>query len=375
MRKTFKYRIYPTKAQVRKLEQTLDICRELYNAALQERRDAYRFCGKPIYYEDQQTQLPGIKAIRPDVKSVHSQVLQDVLRRLDKAFDTFFRRIETGEKPGYPRFRSRSRYDSFTYSQSGFALANSKLRLSKIGHVKIKLHRPIQGRIKPLTVKRESTGKWVACFAVEMEAQPLEPSVEAVGVDCGLHKFATLSTGEQIENPRFFRQAERALAKAQRKLSQAPKGTPERAQRRKVVARAHERIANRRRDFAHQVSRKLVNRFGVVIFENLNIRNMLRSGHLSKSIADAAWNQLVTFTSYKAEEAGRLSRQVNPWRTSKLTSCCGELVEMALSDRVIHCPRCHSVTDRDHNAAINILGLGLQSLGYDPRSRAMNGAE
>ena len=212
--KSYKCRIYPGHAQVTKFEQTLDICHEFYNAALQERRDAYRIARQFIRYQDQQNQLPEIKAIRPELSMVHSQVLQDVLKRLDKAFDAFFRRVKTGEKAGYPRFRSRSRYDSFTYSQSGFAIESGKLKLSKIGKVKIKLHRPIEGKIKTLTIRRASTGKWYACFSVECEPEPLPFATNAVGVDCGLKEFAVLSNGEAIANPRFFRAEEKRLAKA-----------------------------------------------------------------------------------------------------------------------------------------------------------------
>jgi putative transposase len=350
MRKAYKYRIYPSHAQVTQLKHTLGICCELYNAALSERRDAYRLERKLIRYVDQQNQLPGIKASREDVAGVHSQVLQDVLRRLDKAFDAFFRRLKTGERPGYPRFRSGPRYDSFTYSQSGFSLKDDKLRLSKIGNVRIKLHRPIGGEIKTLTVRHSATGKWYACFSVEVEALPLPEQMEGVGIDCGLEKFATLSTGKQIANPHFFRTDEKALGRAQRQ------------KKRKVAARLHERISNRRRDFSHQLSRALVSMFGVIVFEKLNIKSMVKNHCLAKSIQDAAWNQLVQYTSYKAEEAGRRVVLVDPRNTSKRCSSCGQLVEKSLSQRIHDCP-CGLRLDRDHNAAINILSLGLQTAG------------
>jgi len=362
-RKSDKYRIYPSKAQMTCMNRTLGFCCELYNAALQERRDAYRLEHKSIRYADQQNHLPEIKAIREDLALVHSQVLQDVLRRLDKAFQNFFRRVkERGEKAGFPRFRSRFRYDSFTYAQSGFSL-NGKLRLSKIGDVRIKLHRPLEGKIKTLTITRSATGKWFACFSVEVEPEPVMPNCEAVGIDVGLTHFMTLSTGKKIDNPRFFREEERALAKAQRKLSVEKKGTAERKARRRIVARIHERIKFRRNNFVHQESRKLVDGFGMIFLEDLNIRGMVKNHCLAKSIADAAWNQLFAFTSYKAENAGGVSRKVDARNTSKLTHCCGELVEMTLSDRTITCPKCHSTTDRDWNAALNILARGLASLG------------
>ena len=173
MRKAFKYRIYPTKKQETLLENILGICCELFNAALQERRDAYKLAGKSINYSIQQNQLPQIKKDRPELATIHSQVLQDVLRRLDKGFDAFFRRIHNGEKPGYPRFRSRDRYESFTYAQSGFEIRSGKLALSKIGHIKIVLHRPIEGTIKTCTIKRTATGKWFATFSCDVEPKPL----------------------------------------------------------------------------------------------------------------------------------------------------------------------------------------------------------
>lgn len=352
MRRTYKFRLYPTKRQTSILQDVLDLCRELYNAGLQERRDAYRLERKSIRYPEQTNQLPEIKELRPELADTHSQVLQDVLRRLDKAFQAFFRRVKERQgKAGFPRFKSRRRYGSFTYAQSGFSLKDGKLRLSKIGDVKIKLHRPVEGQVKTLTVTRSATGKWYACFSVAVEPQSWPENHHAVGIDVGLAHFATLSTGEQVSNPRFFRSDEKALAKAQRK------------EKRRAARRIHERIANRRRDFAHQLSRALVARFGVIAFEGLNIRGMVKNHSLSKSIHDAAWNQLVQYALYKAANAGRRCVQVNPRGTSKLCSRCGELVEKDLSVRVHACPGCGLTLDRDHNAALNILRLGLQSLG------------
>jgi putative transposase len=232
--KTFKYRIHPSKAQNTCLNNTLAVCCELYNASLQERKDAYRLERESVRYVEQANQLPDIKRIRADVAGVHSQVLQDVLKRVEKAFDGFFRRVKTKQKAGHPRFRSCKRYDSFTYAQSGFAVKDGELRLSKIGDVRIKLHRPIEGKIKTLTITRSATGKWSACFCVEVEGQPLPACERSVGVDVGLSRFATLSNGEQIDNPRFFRTDEKALAKAQA------------SEKRAAARRIHERIANRR---------------------------------------------------------------------------------------------------------------------------------
>jgi putative transposase len=232
------------------------------------------------------------------------------------------------------------------------------------------LHRPVEGQIKTVTLRRTASGKWYACLSCEVEVRVAEPAVTdtAVGVDMGLESFATLTTGEKVPSPRFFRRDERALAKAQRRLAKAEKGTPERAKRRRVVGRVHERIANRRADFAHQTARMLVSRFGVVVFEGLNTKGMLQNHCLAKSIADAAWGQLVQYTAYKAAEAGRRVVLVDPRYTSQMCSGCGGLVPKDLGVRVHACPRCGLVLDRDQNAAINILRLGLQSLGASPGS-------
>lgn len=363
MLKTFRYRVYPTKRQEALLNNQLGLCCELFNAGVQERRDAWRLNRVSISFRSQSDQLPDIKRDRPEIATVYAQVLQDVLHRVDRAFQNFFRRSKDRKgKVGFPRFRPRSRYDSLTYPQQGFVVKDGKLQLSKIGSVRIKLHRPIKGQIKTLTVIRCSTGKWFACFSVKIGPEIIGRAA-AVGIDVGLAHFATLSTGQQIPNPRFFRKEQRALAKAQRRLSAEKVGTPERKTRRRIAARVHERIKFRRNNFAHQESRKLVSRFGLIFFEDLNIRGMVKNHCLAKSIADAAWNQLFQFTSYKAENAGGMCRQIDPRNTSRLTACCGELVEMTLGDRVIHCPKCHSTTDRDWNASLNILSRGLATLG------------
>jgi len=366
MLKTFKYRIYPTKKQIRIMNQWLEECRWLFNHFLAERKEAWEKEQRSINYHSQATSLPVLKEQRPSLANVHSQVLQNVAVRIDLAFKAFFRRVKAGEKPGYPRFRGKGRYDSFTFPQSGFALDGNILRLSKIGNVKVVLHRPVEGNIKTCTIKRSSTDKWYVMFSCEWEPTPLPENNEAVGIDVGLHSFATLSTGEHIENPRFFRQEEKALAKAQRKLSKAEKGTLERKKRRKVVARIHERIAWKRQDFIHQHSRKIVNRFGIIAVEDIHVNRMVHNHCLAKSISDAAWSGFFQLLAYKAAWAGRQFVAVNPAYTSQTCSSCGHRQKMPLSERVFKCPCCGLELDRDHNAAVNILGLGLQSLGINP---------
>ena len=361
--KTFKYRLQPTKSQRKNLMQSLELCRWVYNETLAIRKYSWGQEGKTHSLYDTNKLLTRWKQEHPELKGVFSQVFQDVQKRVDLAFKAFFRRVKAGQKPGYPRFRGYGWYDSFTFTQFGFALRDKGLFLSKIGMVKIILHRPIEGEIKTLTIQRDSVGNWYACFACKVEPKPLPLNELAVGIDVGLESFATLSNGMKVKNPRFFRRDEYELAKAQRKLSRTEKGTPERAKHRKVVQHIHHRIADRRRDFVHKLSHELVNEFGMIAFEKLNEKNMLRNHCLAKSISDVAWNQLITHTAYKAENAGRRIVLVDPRNTSKMCSRCRTMVEKSLSVRIHACPICGLVMDRDENAANNILRLGLESLG------------
>ena len=318
--KTFQYRIYPTKKQETTLTSWLKLLCETYNAALQERRDAYRMAGKSLSYSHQSAELPECRDVRPDLASVPSQVLQDAVKRVDLAFDGFFRRCAAGEKPGYPRFKSRLRYDSMTFKQSGnsFSVERGKknrgtLLLAKLGQVKMVMHRSLQGTPKTAIVKRTPTGKWFVSICCEGVPEPTLPASEkTVGIDVGLKTFAYLSDGTTIENPRFFRQEEKNLAKAQRKREKAPKRWPERKKLNQRCARIHERIKNRRKNFAHQESHKIVKQHGLIAVEALVVRNMVKNPTLAKSIADASWSLFFTHLQAKAEEAGRMLVRVNP---------------------------------------------------------------
>ena len=355
-RLAYKFRLYPTKAQAALLDAQLNTCRHLYNRFLAERKDAWEQEERSVGYYEQKRHIPVWKLDSPFLPNVYSQVLQDVCKRVDLAFQAFFRRVKAGEDPGYPRFRGRGWYDSLTYPQYGYgcALKDGNLRLSKIGDVKINLHRPIVGDIKTCTVRRLN-GKWFACFSVDVEAEPLPASRERIGIDVGLENFATLSDGSKIANPRFFRREEKALAKSQRKLSKQPKGSKERRKARKVVARVHERIRNRRHDFVHQTARRLVNKYGVIAVEDLNVKGMVQNHCLAKSIADASWSMFRSVLAHKAANAGRLVEAVEPAYTSQDCSKCGFRAKKKLSERVHSCPNCGLVLNRDHNAAINIL--------------------
>ncbi len=367
MRKTYRYRLYLAKAQRRVLEQQLEISRWVYNETLAERKRAYEERGVSLRLYDTQAMLPVWKLTRPDLKLVHSQVLQNISVRVDLAFQAFFRRVREGaEAVGFPRFKAFGRYDSITYPQygNGVRLERERLILSKVGAVQVVLHRPLEGTPKTVTLTRSRTGKWFACFSCETEATPLPPTGDVVGVDVGLASFATRSDGQQIDNPRFYRRDEADLQRVQKRKDAAKNAQhwSENAKQKGILARIHERIANRRSDFAHKQSRALVNAYQVIVFEDLAPTEMGRSRGMRKSILDVAWSQFISMTVAKAAEAGRRVILVDPRNTSKLCSSCGEIVPKALSVRVHTCPVCGLVLSRDENAALNILQRGLRSL-------------
>jgi putative transposase len=367
MRMAYKYRLFPTSTQRQALENALELCRWVYNQTLAMRKNAWEQEQRSVSYLETKRMLPIWKAEKPVLLEVHSQVLQNVTERVDLAFKAFFRRVKAKEEdPGYPRFKGKGWYDSLTYPQygNGVRLHGDKLVLSKIGAVEIGLHRQPQGTVKTVVLRRDTVGNWYACLSCEVERQVLDPSPHVVGVDVGLTWFATFSTSEQIQNPRFFRQDEHDLAKAQRKL-QAAKGTPDYWPRKRVIHHIHKRIANRRNDFAHKLSRRLVNEYQVIVFEDLDIQAMqAKNGTgVNKSIGDVAWHQFVQFTVYKAASAGRACVLIDPRNTTKACSACGALVPKSGcplgAERVHACPKCDLVLDRDHNAALNILARGL----------------
>ncbi len=367
MLKTFQYRLYPTPHQETLLENTLEECRWLYNHLLEQRKTTYEATGKGVTFYSQTEQITLLKESRSALKTVYSQVLQNVAVRIDLAFKAFFRRVKAREKPGYPRFKSRYRYHSFTYSQFGFTCNKDSVTLSKIGVIKAVIHHWLRGTPKTCTIRRSSTGKWYATFVCEVGAPKLLPTnTKQVGIDVGLTTFATLSDKTEIKRQRFFKTDEKELTKVQRKLSKEKIGTPERDRRRKPVSRIHERIKFRRHNFAHQESRKVVNKYGFIAVEDLEVNRMVHSTCYAKSIYDAAWSLFFTLLLYKAANAGRTIVRVNPAYTSQDCSTCGHRQKLTLSDRVYNCPCCKLIIGRDLNASLNILRLGLQSHGTQP---------
>ncbi|ULR39988.1 transposase [Thermus sp. NEB1569] len=359
MRKAFKYRLYPTQPQQRDLNKTLILCRQLYNAALQERRDTYKKAGRTVGFYEQKRYLPEIRAELPEYKHIHSQVLQNVIERVDLAFKGFFRRVKAGQKAGYPRFKGKGRYDSFTFPQAyvtGVKLqeGGKRVLLYGIGSVKVKLHRPLEGKIKTATVKREGE-HWYIIFITEVDPKPLPPSEEAIGIDLGTNPhFLVTSEGEMVEAPRYFQKAQAKLATAQRSLARKKRGSNRRRQARRRVARLHRKIANQRRDFHHKVARKLVNRYGTIVHEDLNVQALSRS-HIAKGVQDAGWAQFLAILAYKAAEAGRRVIKVDPKYTSQDCPVCGHREKKPLWVRAYTCPQCGALLHRDVAAAQNIL--------------------
>jgi putative transposase len=354
--KAYKYKLKPSAKIIAIFESWLALLCELYNAALNERRDAYRINHLSINYTAQANQLPEIKKDRPEFARIHSQVIQNVLKRVEFAFENFFRRVKESQRAGFPRFRSRSRYGSFTYPQSGFWLKGKKLHLSKIGKVKVHLSRPIEGEIKTCTIKREAEG-WYVIFAVEEPKKEVTPAPkESVGVDVGIESFATLSDDEAapIGNPQYFRRAESDLKKAQRRLSRRVKGSKRRKKAVRLLQKKHLKVKRQRRDFHFKEARKLVNQYQSIKVEDLNIRGMVKNHHLAKSISDAGWGQFIMIVVNKAEEAGRTVIKVNPSYTSQDCSRCGHRNRITLATRIYRCSRCNLVIHRDRNGAKRI---------------------
>jgi putative transposase len=376
VRKTFKYKLKPTPDQERTMAFVVRRCRELYNAALQERRDAWQKCGVSVSAAGQSAQLPAVKEVRPDYRDIHSQVLQDVLTRLDRAFQAFFRRVKAGETPGYPRFQGVNRYHSFTYKQfgNGAALDNGFLVLSKIGRIAVRWSRPLEGTPKTVTISREADG-WYACFScAEVPIQPLPPTGQETGIDLGLESFATLADGSMLHHPRCYRKAEAYLRRCQRRVARRKQGSNRRRKAVKLLAKAHLKVKRQRQDFHHKTALRLVRQYDTVYYEDLQTANLLRNHHLAKSISDVGWGAFLSILVFKAAYAGKQAVAVPPAYTSQACSGCGVLVRKGLSVRWHQCPECGTSLHRDHNAALNILALGMQESGAGQAPQALTWA-
>jgi putative transposase len=360
MRRSYKYRLYPNQAQKIRLNDLLSGARRLYNAALEQRRWMYRDHRISVGYLDQAKELKEARDADDKLILLNYSACQDVLRRLQKAFDAFFRRIQHGQTPGYPRFKGADRFDSVTFPAYGDGVKLSeRLYVQNVGWLKIKLHRPVEGKVKTVTLKREA-GDWYAVFSCEdVPARSYPPATAEVGIDLGLESFATLSTGEKIENPRWYRKTEARLKGAQRGLSRKKRGSKRRQKAKRRLARLHAKAANQRRDFHHKVAHRIVSENRLISVEDLAPREMLSASPrgLSKSIQDASWSRFLSILGAKAEEAGRQFVKVPPRGTSSTCIACGGYRQKTLSERTHSC-ECGLVLDRDVHASHNILRLG-----------------
>jgi putative transposase len=385
VRRSFKFRLRPTARQHVALQQCLDSHRELYNAALQERRDGWAHSKTSIGYADQAAQLTDIRGIRPDVAVWSCSSQQATLRRLNRAFVGFFRRVKAGQKPGYPRFKGAGRFHSVEWPKDGDGARwhpdTGKVYLRGIGDVKVSVHRPVVGRVKTIRIRREGKRWMLVLSCDEVPTSPLPPTAREVGVDMGIARFVTTSDGEQLQNPRWGRTAAGRLAVAQRRLQRAQPGSKNRRRRRQTVAARHRKIANQRKDFHHKTARQLVGRYGLIVVEDLAIANMLQRARplpdpdnpgqflpngaaaktgLNRSISDAGWGKFLSILRAKAEDAGRTWIEVDPRHTSDRCEACGHAAaENRVTQAEFACLACGHTAQADEHAARNILRAGL----------------
>jgi putative transposase len=378
MVRVYRYRLYPSRAQHVVMLGILWLLRELYNAALQHRSDVYRRTGETVSAYTQMREIAGIREVRPEYQAIHTHLLQDAITRLDRAFSAFFRRCKAGDLPGYPRFKGRDRYRTFTFKDAShnngvrLAAGGKRVKLAGVGNVKLKLHRPVEGRIKQASVTLSGDGHWYVAFACDgVQPNPLPATGASIGVDVGITTFAALSNGELVSNPRPYETAQQALGKAQRVVSRRKRGSHRRRKATRKLAKRHDKVSRVRLDFHHKTALDLVRRFDVIAVENLNVKGLAQMA-LAKQVHDAGWAQFTNIIRAKAEKAGREVVAVDPRGTSQECSGCGAVVKKGLGVRVHTCA-CGLVLDRDTNAAINIASRGHRLRGglnapVEPRS-------
>lgn len=368
----YQYRLYPSQKQKKRLFNTFNICKNIYNELLELSISVYKENNVTLNRYNFNKLLTGL------YPEVFSQVKQNISDRVHKAFQNFFRRCKdpSSKKKGFPRFKSR--INSITYSQDGFKFPSDKrLYASKIGNIPIVLHRALKGRVKTLTIKRNRVGQWFAIFACEVDVKPVKTtSKKEIGIDVGIENFATTSDGDFVENPHYLVKAEKRLKLLSRRLSRKKKGSKNRRKAKHLLAKQHLKVSNQRLDFLHKLSRELVNRHGFIAVEDLNINGMVYNHHLAKHISDASWNSFIQMLFYKAVTSGEQLVKVNPRNTSKTCSNCGAVADMPLNQREYRCSVCGFVCHRDINASINILKIGQDlpesnACGHDVRPSSL----
>ena len=359
------YRLLPSKRQHRALERILEQQRELYNAALEERIDAYRKAGVTRSFIDQCKALAEWRRGDPDAAALPSRLQRWTLSRLDGAYQGFFRRVAQGRKPGHPRFRGKGRFTVFGFQEfCGIRLEHRALRFRGMpGNLRVHLHRPIPegASIRSCIFRRDIKG-WTVGFAVQVQVPDVGKGDRSVGVDLGISTFAALSDGGFIPSLRAARRSERRLRVAQRAFARTAQGSNNRRKARKEVARCHAAAKRQRANHLHQASARLVRDYDVIVVEKLNVRGLARSA-LAKHVHDASWGKFISLLRYKAEWAGKRLHEVHPYDTSQECSRCHVKVPKKLGDRLHECSHCGLRIDRDLNAARNILGRAGVSPG------------
>lgn len=366
MRRAFKYRLYPTDDQTRELGIMLETHRQLYNAALEHRRYAWKARGRSVSYGDQAADLKQAFAENEYLKRTNYSSCQATLRRLDKSFTNFFRRVKEGHpKPGYPRFKGRDFFDSVCFPAygDGVKLLGDRLRVQHVGKVKVKLHRPIKGRIKTVSIKSEGD-HWYAVFSCDLGDVSIPAHDGPVtGIDVGLERFLTAADGSFESNASYLKKELPELRRAQRSFARKKRGGKRRIKTRRRVRRIHRHVKNKRREHHHQTALKLVRRYGLIAVERLNVRGMLRNRRLSRAIQDAAWSGFLEILGGKAQKVGSRIVKVAARNSSQECSRCGAVVPKTLRNRWHSCGPCGLSLHRDHNSALVILKRALARTG------------
>lgn len=357
---TSKYRIYPNRKTETKLLEALETCRWLYNRLLEDSNNA-REAGKPLNKYDMQNSIPRLKEEYLALDNVYSKVLQMVNHTLWSNIRGLSQLRKNGRRIGHIRFKGAGWYKTLNYNQSGFTLHGDTLHLSKIGDIRIKMHRPIDGNIKAVVIKREGT-RWYAVVQMDTETHVLPKNDAVVGIDVGLRSFTVDSDGNAFDHPHYLGGTHNRIKFAQRNLSLKKKGSNNKEKARAKLAKLYDKVNNQRNDFLHKVSRYYVNRYGTICVEDLDVKGLKEKGHnkgMHRNIHDAAWARFIMMIDYKAESAGRRLIKVEARGTTQRCSKCGADVPKGLKDRVHDCPNCGLAVDRDYNAAMNTLIAGL----------------
>jgi putative transposase len=372
--RAYKFCLWTNVNQERELEIMLETHRRLYNAALGQRRWFYDEWKISRSYSDQSGWFKDERESNRWFAAINFSSAQATLRRLDKAFANFFRRVKAGQEPGYPRFKTPERFNSILFPShgDGIRLKGNRLRVQHVGVIRVCLHREVEGTIKTLSLKREAD-KWFLVVVSDVgKPDPVGNALPPIGLDVGLTHFATLSDGEKIENPRYLKKELPELRRAQRSVSRKKKGGNNRTKAKRRVARIHVRVANLRREHQHKVSNDLISRYGKIAVESLNVQGMVKNHRLARAISDVAWSSFVEVLTHKAERAGGEVKQVFPNGTSQKCSACEQIVPKSLKVRVHKC-ECGLVLDRDQNAALNILRRAWPGTGQLGTSSAVAG--